>query len=58
MRRLVAFFDPSTDTAGISYQINQALIAVGSGGLAGRGFGTARRSSATCRSRTTTSSSP
>jgi cell division protein FtsW len=39
MRRLVAFFDPSTDTAGISYQINQALIAVGSGGIVGRGFG-------------------
>jgi cell division protein FtsW len=39
MRRMVAFFDPSTDTAGISYQINQSLIAVGSGGIVGRGFG-------------------
>jgi cell division protein FtsW len=39
MRRIVAFFDPSTDPAGISYQINQALIAVGSGGVFGRGFG-------------------
>jgi cell division protein FtsW len=39
MRRIVAFFDPATDTAGISYQINQALIAVGSGGIFGRGFG-------------------
>jgi cell division protein FtsW len=39
MRRIVAFFDPSTDTAGISYQINQSLIAIGSGGIVGRGFG-------------------
>jgi cell division protein FtsW len=39
MRRMVAFFDPSTDTAGISYQIHQSLIAVGSGGIVGRGFG-------------------
>jgi len=39
MRRLVAFLDPSTDPAGLSYQINQALIAVGSGGLLGRGVG-------------------
>jgi cell division protein FtsW len=39
MRRLVAFFDPATDPAGISYQVNQALIAVGSGGIFGRGFG-------------------
>jgi cell division protein FtsW len=39
MRRLVAFFDPAADPAGISYQINQALIAIGSGGITGRGFG-------------------
>jgi cell division protein FtsW len=39
MRRMIAFFDPSQDPAGISYQINQALIAVGSGGVFGRGFG-------------------
>ncbi|HEX6559459.1 MAG TPA: putative lipid II flippase FtsW [Longimicrobiales bacterium] len=39
MRRIVAFLDPSHDPAGVSYQINQALIAVGSGGLWGRGFG-------------------
>jgi cell division protein FtsW len=39
MRRIVAFFDPSTDPAGISYQINQSLIAIGSGGIVGRGFG-------------------
>jgi cell division protein FtsW len=39
MQRLIAFFDPATDPAGISYQINQSLIAIGSGGIAGRGFG-------------------
>jgi cell division protein FtsW len=39
MRRVIAFMDPSQDPAGISYQINQALIAVGSGGVFGRGFG-------------------
>lgn len=39
MKRIVAFLDPSHDPAGVSYQINQALIAVGSGGMWGRGFG-------------------
>jgi cell division protein FtsW len=39
MRRMIAFFDPAQDPAGISYQINQALIAIGSGGIAGLGFG-------------------
>lgn len=39
MRRVIAFFDPATDPAGISYQINQSLIAIGSGGITGRGFG-------------------
>jgi rod shape determining protein RodA len=35
--RLTAFLNPSDDPADSSYQINQALIAVGSGGKAGRG---------------------
>lgn len=39
MRRIAAFLDPSFDAAGVSYQINQSLIALGSGGLLGRGFG-------------------
>ncbi len=39
LRRIVAFLDPTNDAAGVSYQINQALIAVGSGGVFGRGFG-------------------
>lgn len=37
--RMKAFLDPTHDPAGLSYQINQALIAIGSGGLLGRGFG-------------------
>jgi cell division protein FtsW len=39
MDRIATFRDMSTDPAGISYQINQSLIAIGSGGLLGRGFG-------------------
>jgi rod shape determining protein RodA len=35
--RLTAFLHPSNDAADSSYQINQALIAVGSGGKTGRG---------------------
>jgi cell division protein FtsW len=39
MRRMAAFVDPTHDVAGMGYQINQALIALGSGGLLGRGLG-------------------
>jgi cell division protein FtsW len=39
MKRIAAFLDPSHDPAGVSYQINQAMIAIGSGGVWGRGFG-------------------
>lgn len=39
MDRFMTFFDPSIDPQGSSYQIKQSLIAVGSGGLTGRGFG-------------------
>ena len=39
LRRVAAFLSPDADVAGIGYQINQALIALGSGGLWGRGFG-------------------
>jgi len=38
-RRILAFVDPTHDPAGVSYQITQALIALGSGGLLGRGLG-------------------
>jgi len=37
--RILAFFDPSIDPLGASYQIQQSLIAIGSGQLFGRGFG-------------------
>ena len=37
--RIMTFFDPSLDPLGSSYQVQQSLIAVGSGGWAGRGFG-------------------
>jgi len=37
--RLTAFLDPGTDRLGGSYQIDQALLGVGSGGLLGVGFG-------------------
>ena len=37
--RLITFFDQSADPQGSGYQVGQSLIAVGSGGLTGRGFG-------------------
>ncbi|MAZ56666.1 stage V sporulation protein E [bacterium] len=37
--RIMTFFDPSIDPQGSSYQVRQSLIAIGSGGLQGRGFG-------------------
>ncbi|MBD3282548.1 MAG: putative lipid II flippase FtsW [Candidatus Portnoybacteria bacterium] len=39
MARFTAFLNPGVDPQGISYQINQALIAIGSGGLFGVGLG-------------------
>lgn len=42
MNRILAFTDPQSDPLGIGYQVNQALLAVGSGGLLGRGFGFSR----------------
>jgi len=37
--RLVTYLDQTSDPLGTGYQITQSLIAVGSGGLTGRGFG-------------------
>lgn len=37
--RVLTFFDPARDPQGSSYQIQKSLIAIGSGGLTGRGFG-------------------
>jgi rod shape determining protein RodA len=38
-RRVLTFLDPSTDPTGAGYHIMQSQIALGSGGLWGRGFG-------------------
>lgn len=37
--RVMTFLDPSRDPGGASYQIQQSLLALGSGELAGRGLG-------------------
>jgi len=37
--RIMSFIDPGSDPLGSSYQVQQSLIAVGSGGVYGRGFG-------------------
>lgn len=39
MDRLTSFMNPSEDPLGSSWQIQQSLIAVGSGGITGRGYG-------------------
>ena len=39
MQRFLAFIDPWSDPYGIGYQLVQSLIAVGSGGLFGKGLG-------------------
>lgn len=41
--RLLTFFDPSADPLGTSYHIRQILIALGSGGFWGLGFGQSRQ---------------
>jgi len=41
--RILAFRDPTVDPQGIGYQIMQALIAVGSGGIFGVGLGNSRQ---------------
>jgi rod shape determining protein RodA len=37
--RLVTFFNPAHDSLGQGYNISQAIIAIGSGGIIGRGVG-------------------
>ena len=39
LERVKTFMDPSYDPSGSSYQLQQSLIALGSGGVAGRGLG-------------------
>ncbi len=37
-KRIIAFIDPQIDAHGSSWAVNQTLIAIGSGGWAGKGF--------------------
>lgn len=39
MQRIATYLNAQTDAQGASYQVQQSLIAIGSGGLFGRGFG-------------------
>ncbi|MCX6701980.1 MAG: FtsW/RodA/SpoVE family cell cycle protein, partial [Candidatus Zambryskibacteria bacterium] len=39
MSRITTFINPSLNALGSGYQIQQSLIAIGSGGIFGRGFG-------------------
>lgn len=41
--RLLTFLDPTTDPLGASYHVRQIIIALGSGGLFGLGFGQSRQ---------------
>ncbi|TAK05618.1 putative lipid II flippase FtsW [Patescibacteria group bacterium] len=41
--RLTTFLHPELDPQGVGYHINQALLAIGSGGLFGLGFGRSRQ---------------
>lgn len=43
LERLTVFLNPNIDPQGIGYHINQALLAVGSGGLFGLGLGHSRQ---------------
>ncbi len=42
-RRIMTFIHPELDPKGIGYHINQAILAVGSGGLFGLGYGQSRQ---------------
>jgi len=42
-RRLVSFLNPAADPTGAGYQVHQSLIAIGSGGFTGQGFGEGRQ---------------
>ncbi len=43
--RILVFLDPSSDTSDSGYNLQQAMIAIGSGGVFGKGFGNATQSS-------------
>ena len=42
-QRFMTFLHPEIDPQGIGYHINQAYLAIGSGGLTGRGYGHSRQ---------------
>ncbi len=41
--RMVSFLDPTVDPTGAGFQVRQSLVALGSGGLTGVGFGEGRQ---------------
>lgn len=43
LSRVITYLHPELDPQGIGYQVNQALLAVGTGGLWGLGFGRSRQ---------------
>lgn len=43
MQRFMAFLNPGEDVLGIGYHVNQAILAIGSGGLWGLGFGASKQ---------------
>lgn len=43
LERMTVFLNPGSDSTGAGYQIRQALVAVGSGGIFGVGFGKSRQ---------------
>ncbi|NLG11419.1 MAG: putative lipid II flippase FtsW [Elusimicrobia bacterium] len=43
IQRVKTFFNPSSDTQGSGYQTIQSLIAIGSGGITGKGLGSGER---------------
>ncbi len=43
VNRFVSFMNPELDPSGIGYQVNQAELAIGSGGLVGLGYGHSRQ---------------
>jgi len=43
MARFMVFLNPGADSGGQGYHVNQALLAIGSGGILGLGFGKSRQ---------------
>jgi cell division protein FtsW len=43
LARITTFLNPDYDPSGIGYQINQAMLAIGSAGLFGHGYGQSRQ---------------